>query len=271
MFAGCSRATFGLVSYAAKQRMAQGFYGLGARFSTTSVNDNAAITLYGFKMSQPTRSVLMLLQAEKLDYEFVEVNALKGDNRKPEFKSEFPSGLVPVIKDSDGFPVEETAAILQYLCEKKALSDHWYPKDLKMRAKVNFFLHWHHANTRKATTQVLHSRMFPTELYPSLKRQKEKGEQGAKDMKRSLTFLEHILAKADYLAGGAQPSIADLLILPELDQHLPDTFAMLDFTPYKNVRSWILNMQGQTFYQGILEPVRQAAQQLSQQEAKRKS
>jgi len=227
--------------------------------------------VFGFKMSQPTRSILMLLQAESLDFEFVEVNALKGENRKPEFKSKFPSGLVPVIADIDGYAVEETAAILQYLCEKKMLSDHWYPKDLQTRARVNYFLHWHHSNTRKATTQVLHSRLFPTELYPTLKGQKEKGEQGIKDMKRILTFLESVLCTNEYLAGGSQPSIADLMILPELDQHLPGAFAMLDFTQHKNLSSWISRMQKHAFYRGILEPVAEAAQELLRQEAKRRS
>jgi len=237
----------------------------------TASNTSAKLRVFGFKMSQPTRSVLMLLQAGGLDYEFVEVNALKGDNRKPDFKSKFPSGLVPVITDSDGYAVEETAAILQYLCEKKMLADHWYPKDLQMRAKVNYFLHWHHSNTRKSTTHVLHSRLFPTELYPSLKRQKEKGDEGLKEMKRSLALLENTLGKNEYLAGGEKPSIADLLILPELDQHLPNTFAMIDFKQYKNVTSWMSRMQKHAFYRGILEPVEAAAQDLLQQETKRKS
>jgi glutathione S-transferase len=226
------------------------------------------LQLYGFLMSQPTRSILMLLKAGNIPFDFVEVNALRGDNRKADFRAVFPSGLVPVIKDADGTCVQESAAILQYLCETRRLPDHWYPAVAKTRATVNFWMHWHHANTRKSTTEILHSRLFPTSVYPKLTRQKEKGEEGIKAMKKTLSFIDDTLKSQPYLAG-AQPSIADLLLLPELDQHLPDTFGMIDFSSHKNVSAWIARMQAQKFYEGVLEPVRKAAIDLRQQEEQR--
>ena len=37
-----------------------------------------------------------------------------------------------------------SAAIMTYLVDKYHLPDHWYPKDLQKRAKVDEYLHWHH-------------------------------------------------------------------------------------------------------------------------------
>ena len=42
-----------------------------------------------------------------------------------------------------------SAAIMTYLVDKYHLPDHWYPKDLQKRAKVDEYLHWHHNNLRK--------------------------------------------------------------------------------------------------------------------------
>ena len=42
-----------------------------------------------------------------------------------------------------------SAAMLTYLVDKYHLPDHWYPKDLQKRAKVDEYLHWHHNNLRR--------------------------------------------------------------------------------------------------------------------------
>ena len=41
-----------------------------------------------------------------------------------------------------------SVAILKYLADKFKCSDHWYPKQLQMRAKVDEYLAWQHLNTR---------------------------------------------------------------------------------------------------------------------------
>ena len=41
-----------------------------------------------------------------------------------------------------------SGAILRYLCDKYQLPDHWYPKDLQSRAKVDEALSWFPANLR---------------------------------------------------------------------------------------------------------------------------
>ena len=48
------------------------------------------------------------------------------------------------------FIVFVSVAMLRYLCSSypEHVSDHWYPADLKLRARVDEYMQWQHANTR---------------------------------------------------------------------------------------------------------------------------
>ena len=39
--------------------------------------------------------------------------------------------------------------MVKYMANKYKTADHWYPTDVKMRAKVDELLDWHHTNIRK--------------------------------------------------------------------------------------------------------------------------
>jgi len=41
-----------------------------------------------------------------------------------------------------------SVAILKYLADKHQVADHWYPKDLQQRARVDCFMSWQHLNLR---------------------------------------------------------------------------------------------------------------------------
>jgi glutathione S-transferase len=89
--------------------------------------------LYGFG---PTRSLRALWGLRELgvDFEFVPVNLMAGENQRPDFLALNPAGKVPVLVDGD-LVIPESAAILLYLAEKypeKGL----LPADLRDRAQV---------------------------------------------------------------------------------------------------------------------------------------
>lgn len=89
--------------------------------------------LYGFG---PTRSLRALWGLRELgvDFEFVPVNLMAGENQRPDFLALNPAGKVPVLVDGD-LVIPESAAIVLYLAEKypeKGL----LPADLKERAHV---------------------------------------------------------------------------------------------------------------------------------------
>ena len=41
-----------------------------------------------------------------------------------------------------------SVAIMQYLCAKYKLPDHWYPADFTKKALVDQYLYWHTGNIR---------------------------------------------------------------------------------------------------------------------------
>lgn len=89
--------------------------------------------LYGFG---PTRSLRALwgLKEVAADFEFVPVNLLVGEHKRPEFLRLNPAGKVPVLVDGD-LIIPESAAIVLYLAEKyreKGL----LPTDLGQRAQA---------------------------------------------------------------------------------------------------------------------------------------
>jgi glutathione S-transferase len=89
--------------------------------------------LYGFAGTRTQRALWGLKEIDA-DFEYVSVNLLEGEHRRPEFLRINPAGKVPVLIDGDRV-IPESAAIVMYLADKypeKAL----LPVDLGERAQV---------------------------------------------------------------------------------------------------------------------------------------
>jgi glutathione S-transferase len=231
----------------------------------------SSLSLHGFHFSQPTRSVKLLLTQNKIPYDFKVVDALKGENRRTDFLKLHPAGLVPVIVDGD-FVLGETCAIMSYLAETRKLES-FYPNDFKVRARINFWLHWHHGNTRLSTKQVL----VPSVLFPPKINPEEVIQKGTKTLKyynhiihyyyyhlglkaytKSIMFLENHLKQQGsnkFVAGTDTITIADLILITELDQLVVwDLFDYKTISP--NVDQYMKRVgQNLTHYDEILQPV----------------
>jgi maleylacetoacetate isomerase len=70
-----------------------------------------------------------------LDYEYIAVNLLKGEQHSPEFRKLNPIGFVPVLVDGDNV-IADSFAILMYL-EEKYPQNPILPSDLHKRA-INY-------------------------------------------------------------------------------------------------------------------------------------
>jgi len=202
------------------------------------------LKIYGFFVSQPTRSILMLAKAAGIEHEYVSINIMAGEQRADSYLKINPNGLVPCIQEGD-FCLAEGAAILQYLAESRNLTS-WYPTDPQARARVNYWLHWHHSNTRRSTTKFLHPALF----------KKPVDEAEVQLFKNSLQLLDNQLEKTTYLASDSAPTIADLMIIPELDQLQEDCFALFDYSPYKNIVRYLEDVKNSvSSYNDVYTPV----------------
>ncbi len=48
---------------------------------------------------------------------------------------------------------------MKYLVCKHKLPDHWYPADLQQQAKIDEYLHWHHANLRVGAAHTIFNKV----------------------------------------------------------------------------------------------------------------
>ena len=117
-------------------------------------NTTQPIVLYGVPFSQPVRAVMWLMLYKRTPFEMVLINpGSKGEtgSRNPSYLSKNPGGTIPTIEERDtGFVLAEAHAIMCYLSNKYAWND-VYPADHRLRAKVDWYLHYHHRNIRDAS------------------------------------------------------------------------------------------------------------------------
>ena len=100
------------------------------------------ITLYWNFGSQPSRSVKALLLIGKIPHKEVDIDILKREHKGEEYLKINPRGLLPYLRDGD-FKISESNAILKYLCNTHdTIPEHYYPKDLKLRYRVEMFLEY---------------------------------------------------------------------------------------------------------------------------------
>lgn len=94
-----------------------------------------ALTLHAFSLSGHSHRAQLLLSLAGLPHELVHVDLKGGAQKRPEFLSMNPFGLVPVLSHGD-FVIGESNAILQYLAETFPSASAFLPKDARGRALV---------------------------------------------------------------------------------------------------------------------------------------
>jgi len=199
------------------------------------------VVLYGIPFSQPVRAVIWLLLYKRLPFDLVPINpGSKGDNgsRSPAYLARNPAGTIPALEEPDtGFVLGEAHAILCYLSNKHGWND-VYPADPQQRAKVDWYLHYHHRNLREASIGLVAPKIRKDLNIP------ETTQQAARStFTRALRALESgWLAQSRYLTG-AELTLADFAAYMEIGQLQPCFTNLFDFEPFPNVRRWLEEMQ----------------------------
>lgn len=168
--------------------------------------------LYGHPLSTCTRKVLTTLAEKGHDAEFVLVDILKGEQKKPEYLALHPFGVVPLLQDGD-FKLFESRAIIRYLNEVlpgpslvpatakgRGLMEQWISIESSCVTPHAMTLIW----------QLHFNKMMgkPSDLGAV---EKARGE-----LQRPLDVMDKALASQTYLAGDGF-SLAEVCFLPYLD------------------------------------------------------
>lgn len=96
------------------------------------------ITLYRHPLSGHAHRVELMLSLLKLDYQLVDVDLMKGEQKTADFVAKNPFGQVPVLEDGD-LTLWDSNAILIYLARTYG-SDSWLPADPVAEARVTPWL-----------------------------------------------------------------------------------------------------------------------------------
>ncbi|XP_019724995.1 glutathione S-transferase theta-1a [Hippocampus comes] len=177
--------------------------------------------LYLDLRSQPCRSVFMFAKLNAIPFDFKLVDLAKGEQYGEEFGKISPVRKVPVMKDGD-FVLTESVAILQYLAEKHAsrLPDHWYPADLRQRARVNEYLSWQQMNLRAHGSKVfllkVGRRHYP--FNTSLSTSALYVRVFVEELSQTVDVLDKYFLGEKLFLCGASISLADLVAVAEIMQ-----------------------------------------------------
>eukprot|EP00465_Bigelowiella_longifila_P003857 CAMPEP_0185262012 /NCGR_PEP_ID=MMETSP1359-20130426/10271_1 /TAXON_ID=552665 /ORGANISM="Bigelowiella longifila, Strain CCMP242" /LENGTH=211 /DNA_ID=CAMNT_0027848821 /DNA_START=54 /DNA_END=689 /DNA_ORIENTATION=- len=175
-------------------------------------------------------------------------DGLRVDTESPQFPSIHKA--VPILSD-DGFVLAECHAILTYLAEKNNWYD-LYPSDLKFRAKVNEYLHWHHRSVREATYAF-----FAPTVNPS---GKQKNSPNPTKTMEALDMLESTIeaGTSGFVVDSEMPgpTLADISCYTEVGQLSPKYLDCLDFDQYPMIQRWMRKMERLEGYEESHDPLR---------------
>ncbi|CAA3000772.1 glutathione S-transferase F9-like [Olea europaea subsp. europaea] len=168
------------------------------------------VKVYGPEYASSKRVIVCLLEKE-MEFEVVNIDLFKGENKSPDYLKLQPFGLVPAIQDGD-YTLYESRAIIRYYAEKyKSQGTELFGKTMEEKGKVEQWLEVEAHNFHPPLyTLVLHT-VFSSKLGITPD-QKVIQENEAK-LGNVLDVYEERLSMSKYLAGDSL-SLADLSHLP---------------------------------------------------------
>jgi len=215
------------------------------------------LVVHGIPGSQPTRAVYWTCLIKELPFE-LRPNDFSPTNRGPLLELN-PTGQVPTIEDGD-FVLYEMPAIVTYLCEKHGWSD-LLPSDLRTRARVNQYLHFHHNWTRRLSEELMAPHVIVAVLdqmrgVESLSHIVERAIAPDK-LARGRKTAQHVagLIEAGYFRDDArylctpEPTIADIACYEEAAQLR--WAGLFDFEGFPKLTCWLDSMQELPFHHEV--------------------
>jgi glutathione S-transferase len=196
-----------------------------------------SLVLHGHPVSQPSRSVQWLLLSNGIPHTLKTYDPISGETKSKEFLAMNPSGTIPVLEDN-GFFLFESAAILIYLAEKYQWTT-LFPTDLQTRARINQYLHWHHANTRLCSTALFRPAFISILKKLSAEETEKQLENGKKAILKVSRVITSFLTQNEFLAA-PHPTLADYLCYCEIDQLV--VMKLFDFSEFPLIQKWMGRM-----------------------------
>jgi glutathione S-transferase len=190
------------------------------------------IKLYTFPASSNSRKVRVVLLEKGLEFDRVNIDLTKREQKSPEYLKIHPFGTVPAL-DDEGFVVYDSTIINEYL-EDEYPYPPLMPKDSEGRARARMMEDLRDSHFNPAAGQL------NRELRkPEGERDSKVLEQARGRIAECFDRIEKELEGREYLAGPF--SLADIAFIPNIDT-LDRIQVQID-PKYKNLLAWIARLK----------------------------
>ena len=190
-----------------------------------------SVEVYGMLASQPSRSVLSFCRLSGIPFNFHPTDLSKGEHLSEEYAKINPNQEVPAITHGD-YSLWESAAIVTYLADAFDIDNHWYPKDIKKRGRINAYLHWHHSNTRHQSGELFFNILAP-KMFGMPASTPERVQQALDNTKTFLSEIDRQIGNG-YICG-SELTVADIFLYQEIWMLI---IYNIDRSEFLNITRW---------------------------------
>jgi len=188
-------------------------------------------TLYGDKLSGNCYKIQLLLNHLHIEYQWVDVNILKGESRTDAFLKMNSAGRIPLLELDSGEHLSESNAILNYL----AHGSKYLPESALERAKV---LQWQFFEQYSHEPYIAVARFIAKyQGMPEARRDEFAAKQAGGN--EALAVMEQHLETHNYFVGPSI-TIADFSLYAYT--HVADEGGF-NLELYPAIRSWIARLE----------------------------
>ncbi len=184
--------------------------------------------LYHFPASINSRKVRILLIEKGLEFERIDVDLTKKEQKNPEYLKIHPFGQVPAL-DDDGFIVYDSTIINEYL-EDEYPHPPLLPNDSEGRARARLMEDFRDIHFSPHFVEIIHE-----VRKPETEKDQKVIQRANETITQCFDRIERELEGRDYLAGTF--SLADISFMPNIA--LLERLEIPVDPNYKNMHAWI--------------------------------
>ncbi|TMA11148.1 MAG: glutathione S-transferase family protein [Deltaproteobacteria bacterium] len=191
------------------------------------------IKLYHFPLSTNSRKVRIALIEKGLEFDRIQIDLSKKEQKNPDYLKIHPLGQVPAL-DDEGFIVYDSTIINEYL-EDEYPYPPLLPKDSEGRARARLMEDFRDTQFNPLFVEIFHE----VRSKPEGQRDLALIERAKAEIAKCFDRIESELAGKEYLAGTF--SLADIAYMANFD--LLERFNIPVEPKYKNTLAWIQRLK----------------------------
>ncbi|MFQ5902118.1 MAG: glutathione S-transferase family protein [Candidatus Binatia bacterium] len=198
------------------------------------------IKLYHFPLSSNSRKVRIVLIEKGLEFERINIDLTKKEQKNPDYLKIHPFGQVPAL-DDEGFIIYDSTIINEYL-EDEYPYPALLPSDSEGRARARLMEDFRDNKFNPHFIEIIHEVRYKPEGERDLKLI----EHATGEIINCFDRIERELEGREYLAGAF--SLADIAYMPNFD--LLERFKIPVEPKYKNMLAWMERLKARPSYAG---------------------